>query len=67
MSREFDGAMWRKSSRSLNGNAECVEVAVTARSVGLRDSKDQGGPILVLDTQSWVAFVGAVKRRGLRP
>lgn len=67
MNREFGAARWRKSSRSLNANAECVEVAVTPRSVGLRDSKDPDGPVLALDTQSWAALIGAVKRGSLRP
>lgn len=67
MNREFDDARWRKSSRSLNENAQCVEVAVTSRSVGLRDSKDPDGPVLALATRSWAVFLGAVKRGGLCP
>ncbi|BCJ62628.1 DUF397 domain-containing protein [Micromonospora endophytica] len=61
----LDNATWRRSTRSLNGNAECVEVAMTPHAVGVRDSKDRRGPRLVVTTRGWAAFVDAVKRRTL--
>lgn len=56
-----DALIWKKSSHSsLNGN--CVEVArLSGREVGVRDSKDREGPVLVFGHAGWVAFVGGVK------
>jgi hypothetical protein len=53
---------WRKSSRS--GDNGCVEVADNpAGMVGVRDSKDVGGPVLAFEPASWRAFVAAVRVR----
>nr|MDT0659243.1 DUF397 domain-containing protein [Micromonospora sp. DSM 115978] len=49
-------AVWRKSTRS-NGGGACVEVAVGERGVGVRDSKDPAGPVLVFGAAAWTAFV----------
>lgn len=62
----FADAAWRKSSRSGNANANCVEVAVADRAVGVRDSKDRGGPVLEFGTDAWAAFTGAVRGGDLR-
>ncbi|MEU6077548.1 DUF397 domain-containing protein [Micromonospora sp. NPDC047074] len=68
MNRGFlNHATWRKSSRSLNGNAECVEVALTPHAVGIRDSKDPFGPALVVVGSEWMAFIDGVKGENLRP
>jgi hypothetical protein len=56
---DFSGATWRKSLRSQNSGA-CVEVARVANSVGVRDSKDPGGPILVVAVWEWQAFLDGV-------
>lgn len=53
-------AVWAKSSRSTNGN--CVEVArLKGGHVGVRDSKNQNGPVLVFSSDDWQAFVGGIK------
>jgi hypothetical protein len=44
---------WRKSSRS--GEKECLEVAPQA----VRDSKNPGGPVLLVDVTALVAAVKA--------
>jgi Domain of unknown function (DUF397) len=54
------GAAWRKSTRS-GGQGNCVEVANTSAAVGVRDSKDRSGPILVFTRPQWQAFVDGVK------
>lgn len=56
----FDGATWRKSTTSGDGN--CVEVATVPAAVGVRDSKDRQGPILAFAPAAWAVFVGEVQR-----
>ena len=60
MSIEF--GQWRKSSFS-NPNNECVEVAFAPAVVGLRDSKNPGGPTLAVDRGRWLAFLGDTTAR----
>jgi hypothetical protein len=51
-------AHWRKSSRSQSSN--CIEVATLGGGdapVAVRDSKDRGGPTLIVDRQQWIRFV----------
>jgi len=56
-------AIWRRSSRSTD-TANCVEVAVAGSSVGVRDSKDPDGPVLVLPATSWTHFIAGVRSGG---
>ncbi|ETK34575.1 DUF397 domain-containing protein [Microbispora sp. ATCC PTA-5024] len=58
---ELSGVSWQKSSRSAN-NCACVEVAVLpSGEVGVRDSKNQDGPVLVFTPAEWDAFINGVK------
>jgi hypothetical protein len=50
---------WRKSRRC--DSAHCVEVAVTAERVGVRDGKDPAGPALWFSVEEWTAFVEGVR------
>lgn len=58
------GAVWRTSSRS-NDQGLCVEVADNLAGVhgvvGIRDSKDQAGPVLVVSPSCWTSFVDAIR------
>ena len=54
--------VWRKSTRS-GGDGDCVEVAGHPRTVAVRDSKDQTGPVLTFDAAAWQHFVDTVKTR----
>ncbi|PZG17621.1 DUF397 domain-containing protein [Micromonospora craterilacus] len=62
--RDLVGAVWRTSSRS-NDQGLCVEVADNLARVhgvvGIRDSKDQTGPVLVVSPPGWSAFVDAIQ------
>ncbi|WP_017603623.1 DUF397 domain-containing protein [Nocardiopsis alkaliphila] len=53
----FQDTDFRKAGGS--GTGDCVEVAITARvpdRVGLRDSKNPRGTILLLTSMEWRAF-----------
>ncbi|MEU7076708.1 DUF397 domain-containing protein [[Kitasatospora] papulosa] len=55
-------ATWRKSSYSGNTGGECVEVADgCAASVPVRDSKNPAGPVLIVGTGAWQAFVDGLR------
>ncbi|MFE6864509.1 DUF397 domain-containing protein [Nocardia sp. NPDC057668] len=47
---------WYKSSRSSNA-ADCVEVYQGHERVGVRDSKDPGGPELWFSGEAWDVFL----------
>lgn len=57
-------AAWRKSSHSGSSGGECLEVAAgcpAAAAVPVRDSKNPGGPVLVLSAEAWRAFVDGLR------
>ncbi len=58
---DFSGATWRKSSRSGPYSDNCVEVAFVAGAVGVRDSKNPTGAMLLFTPDEWSAFVGGTR------
>lgn len=44
----MDPMTWRRSSYSTSTGGNCVELAARPGAVGVRDSKDPDGPILLL-------------------
>jgi hypothetical protein len=58
---DMSGAVWRKSSYSGANGGNCVEVAATAPTVAVRDSKDPNGPVLAFGPRAWGQFAGQVK------
>jgi len=59
---DLSRAAWRKASYSSSNGGQCVEVAYVDNAVGVRDSKDPVGPVLVLTPNGWEAFCAGVKR-----
>ncbi|MGH3585464.1 MAG: DUF397 domain-containing protein [Pseudonocardia sp.] len=55
-----DFSEWRKSPFSNPNGNECVEVSFTADAVGVRDSRNPDGAVLVFDRDEWKAFVDGV-------
>jgi hypothetical protein len=58
---DWDDAHWRKSSRSPDGPPGCLEWAAVGPRVGVRDSNDPDGAVLVFERRAWTDFIAAVK------
>lgn len=58
---DLSTAAWRKSARSGGEGGNCVEVAITDKVIGLRDSKNTGGGVLVFNSAAGLAFLESVK------
>jgi hypothetical protein len=56
---EFNGARWFKSSAS--GDGGCVEVAIVPTAVGIRDSKTEDSPVIVVSREAWSQFIAGVQ------
>jgi len=54
-------ARWRKSSRSPDGPPGCLEWAAVGERVGIRDSNDPAGGMVVVARPAWVDFIAGVK------
>jgi hypothetical protein len=55
----FSHDSWRKSSRSTEATA-CVEVATARGLIGVRDSKNPNGPVMVVAQAEWTSFITAL-------
>lgn len=51
---------WRKSSFS-GYSGDCVEVGHSDVTIGVRDTKDRQGAILMFTAVQWDAFLGGVR------
>lgn len=59
--RHRPGTPWIKSSLSY-ANGNCVEVAsLPGGKIGVRHSKNSGGPVLRFTADEWHAFLGGVR------
>jgi hypothetical protein len=55
-------ARWRKSSYSSGSGGNCVEVARNLPGVvGVRDSKNPDGPVLLISFEGWQALTRTIK------
>ncbi|MFJ8508102.1 DUF397 domain-containing protein [Streptomyces avermitilis] len=64
-SKVDDSPMWFTSSYSNGAGGECVECATADDNALVRDSKHQGGPIVVVPGRVWQAFVRALNQGAL--
>lgn len=53
---------WFKSTYSGNEGGACLELALTAHTVHVRDSKQPSRTRLVFTRDTWTAFVGSTRR-----
>jgi len=58
---DISGAIWHKSSYSGANGGNCIEIAVAARTVAVRDSQDPEGPVLAFGPKDWQRFADRVK------
>ncbi len=58
---EKNTLVWRKSSRSGGSGAQCVELAATAHSAYVRDTKNRTGGTLVFPAGPFAAFLTDIK------
>lgn len=61
MKREIDIGGWVTSSFCKAGANECVEVAVGADEIRVRDSKDRSGGQLTFTRAEWLAFLAGAQ------
>ena len=65
LSPDLTNAVWRKSSRSSGGSANCVELATDGTTwAAIRDRKNPCGPALVLPRSSLNSLLLQVKEGG---
>lgn len=62
---DLSGAKWHKSLLSGDDGGQCVQVAANLPGlpgvVVMRDSKNPGGPVLVITRAAWTCFLGAIR------
>ncbi|UIX34259.1 DUF397 domain-containing protein [Streptomyces sp. GQFP] len=51
---------WFKSSYSSGEGGACVEIAGLTGQVGVRDSKIEAGPALLVSSRAFNAFIGGI-------
>jgi len=59
--QDHPGSAWRKSTYSdVDGNGNCVEVALAPHSVSIRDSKSPTNGSLTVGSTTWAHFLRTV-------
>jgi uncharacterized protein DUF397 len=56
-----DRLRWRRSSYSVGNPEQCVEAALTTKTVFLRDSKNPDGPVLMFSHEDFRVFMHAAR------
>ncbi|MDA3644613.1 DUF397 domain-containing protein [Saccharopolyspora indica] len=57
---EIADANWFKSTRSTNSQG-CVEITLNSPQVGVRDSKNPHGGVLIFTHRQWTSFVLSIR------
>jgi hypothetical protein len=57
---QLDTLTWQKSSRSV-GQGDCVEVALGAAALLVRDSKNPSGSVLALPATGWRGLLNIIR------
>ena len=52
---------WRRSTQCTGSDSTCVEVAIEADGVAVRDAKDPEGPRLHFTAAEWTAFLAGAR------
>ena len=52
---------WRTASGS-NPNGACIEVGAAPDGIGVRDTKDRGGPVLHVPRAAWAEFTTRISQ-----
>ncbi len=58
---DLSSMVWRKASKSHEDGDQCVEIASNFDGVGVRDSKDPGGPKLIISHSDFRHLANALK------
>jgi hypothetical protein len=57
---KFSDEDFKVSSLTASGTS-CVAVAIGEDTIGVRDSKNPDGPVLLFNSKEWQAFLSGVK------
>jgi hypothetical protein len=60
---QSSSVQWHRSSYSNGMGGECLEVAMFAEEVAIRDSKNALGSQLILGAAAWKDFIGTLSLR----
>lgn len=52
---------WIRSRYCSGANSTCVEVSMEIDGVGVRDGKENAGPVLFFNSEEWRTFVRGVR------
>lgn len=58
---DLSEVVWRKASRSKEDGSNCVELAKVSGVIAIRDSKDPGGPILLVSRRDFGRFARVLR------
>ena len=57
----LNGSIWRKASKSHDDGDACIEIASALNVIAIRDSKDPGGPKVVMRRADFRRLAAMIK------